>query len=147
MEKLIVRHESPPQRCEVCHQTDQFNPETGFCARCQSALNIESAPQETGLSPLSSPEELTRWFQKWNRKLRIVRWKISEFIQQPFPKEKWGFLVAVYVSYQGVLVLLSIRFTQNWWTFPFIFGVALPFAVFAILSKFAEAIRPRGNPE
>jgi hypothetical protein len=147
MNKLIVRHESPPERCEICHQSDRFNPETSFCSRCQGALKIESAPHEVGPSPLSSPEELTRWFQKWNRKFRIVRWKISEFIQKPFPKEKRGLLVAGYVSYLGVLVLLSIRFTQHWWTFPYFFGLALPFVVFVILSKFAEIIRPPGNPE
>ncbi len=29
-----IRTEHHAQRCELCHQSDQFDPETGFCARC-----------------------------------------------------------------------------------------------------------------
>lgn len=32
--KLTILSESHPKRCEVCHQTDHFNPETNFCGRC-----------------------------------------------------------------------------------------------------------------
>ena len=31
---LIVRQDHPARRCEVCHQTDQFDPDTGLCTRC-----------------------------------------------------------------------------------------------------------------
>lgn len=31
---LTANRESLPARCEVCHQTDLFNPETGICQRC-----------------------------------------------------------------------------------------------------------------
>jgi hypothetical protein len=31
---LTVRRENLPVRCEICHQTDLFNPETGNCGRC-----------------------------------------------------------------------------------------------------------------
>jgi hypothetical protein len=37
-ETLTVKRESLPVRCEVCHQTDLFNPETGTCARCNGVL-------------------------------------------------------------------------------------------------------------
>ncbi len=33
-ETLTVKRESLPVRCEVCHQTDKFNPKTGICERC-----------------------------------------------------------------------------------------------------------------
>jgi hypothetical protein len=33
-ETLTVKRESLPVRCEVCHQTDMFNPATGVCRRC-----------------------------------------------------------------------------------------------------------------
>jgi hypothetical protein len=32
--KFLVRQEKPAVRCEICHQVDLFNPETGHCARC-----------------------------------------------------------------------------------------------------------------
>lgn len=31
---MIVRQDHPARRCEVCHQTDQFDPDTGLCTRC-----------------------------------------------------------------------------------------------------------------
>lgn len=31
---FIVQQEKLPERCEVCHQTDEFDPETGICRRC-----------------------------------------------------------------------------------------------------------------
>src|SRR5947207_6127126 len=36
MSKLDVKSESLPQRCEICHQSDQFVPMTGDCSRCSS---------------------------------------------------------------------------------------------------------------
>lgn len=34
MSKFTVKMESMPERCEVCHQTDMFDPSTGYCSRC-----------------------------------------------------------------------------------------------------------------
>ncbi|MBI4748446.1 MAG: hypothetical protein HY774_08140 [Acidobacteria bacterium] len=31
---LIILSESHPKRCEVCHQSDRFDPETNSCQRC-----------------------------------------------------------------------------------------------------------------
>ncbi len=31
---MKIRRESEPKRCEVCHQTDDFDPKTGYCKRC-----------------------------------------------------------------------------------------------------------------
>ncbi|MBX7221115.1 MAG: hypothetical protein K1Y36_14300 [Blastocatellia bacterium] len=33
--KITIRRETLPVRCEICHQVDLFNPETGVCDRCQ----------------------------------------------------------------------------------------------------------------
>jgi hypothetical protein len=41
-ETLTVKRESLPVRCEVCHQTDLFNPETGICERCSVTLIPEN---------------------------------------------------------------------------------------------------------
>ncbi|MEW6735457.1 MAG: hypothetical protein AB1489_29470 [Acidobacteriota bacterium] len=32
--KLKIKTESMPTRCEVCHQSDQFDPEKNHCSRC-----------------------------------------------------------------------------------------------------------------
>ncbi|HMW02264.1 MAG TPA: hypothetical protein PKE58_19140, partial [Acidobacteriota bacterium] len=29
-----IKTEGPPTRCEICHQSDVFSPETGICHRC-----------------------------------------------------------------------------------------------------------------
>ncbi len=33
-QRIIIRKQSAPTRCEICHQTDQFDPETYRCRRC-----------------------------------------------------------------------------------------------------------------
>jgi hypothetical protein len=37
MSKLKVKAASLPARCDVCHQSDQFDRERGYCERCQHA--------------------------------------------------------------------------------------------------------------
>lgn len=49
---LAVKRESLPVRCEVCHQTDLFNPETGTCARCSDIVRQ---------GVLSPSEAVQRW--------------------------------------------------------------------------------------
>lgn len=50
MEKLQVKIEHLPSRCEVCHQSDLFDAEKSFCNRCDSSLEIHKLK----LSPLNS---------------------------------------------------------------------------------------------
>lgn len=42
--KLVVRRESLPARCEICHQADLFDAETGLCTRCEGVRPIEGTP-------------------------------------------------------------------------------------------------------
>lgn len=35
MKKIEIKTTSLPGRCEVCHQSDQFDPNTNICFRCQ----------------------------------------------------------------------------------------------------------------
>lgn len=46
MEYFRIRSEHLPSRCEICHQADLFDPETGHCLRCADVL---------GLIPVWSP--------------------------------------------------------------------------------------------
>lgn len=54
MTKLKIRTETPPQRCEICHQNDSFEPESGLCRRCQNLNPAELIPPEETLSPIQS---------------------------------------------------------------------------------------------
>lgn len=45
-ENLIVRREHLPERCEICHQSDQFDPVANRCSRCELVV-IGPTPQTT----------------------------------------------------------------------------------------------------
>lgn len=36
MSEFKVKTELPASRCEICHKSDQFDPEKGYCLRCQN---------------------------------------------------------------------------------------------------------------
>lgn len=36
MNRLKIKHEFLPERCEICHQADQFDSSTGYCGRCNN---------------------------------------------------------------------------------------------------------------
>ena len=36
MAKLEIKTESPPERCEICHKSDCFDPNANFCSRCSN---------------------------------------------------------------------------------------------------------------
>src|SRR4051812_38156623 len=38
MVDLKIKKESLPYRCEICHQTDYFDPVTNNCIRCQGSI-------------------------------------------------------------------------------------------------------------
>ncbi|MBX7220697.1 MAG: hypothetical protein K1Y36_12180 [Blastocatellia bacterium] len=42
---FVILSESPVQRCEVCHQSDCLNLETGVCSRCQH-LDVTALEQQ-----------------------------------------------------------------------------------------------------
>lgn len=46
MEKLQVKIEHLPSRCEVCHQSDLFDAEKSFCKRCDISLEIRQLKLE-----------------------------------------------------------------------------------------------------
>lgn len=49
VEKVKVKTEYKPERCEICHQADYFNPETNSCSRCAGVTAL-AANQERNLS-------------------------------------------------------------------------------------------------
>ncbi|KAF0210401.1 MAG: polyketide cyclase/dehydrase, partial [bacterium] len=53
---LIVHKTSSAQRCEVCHQSDLFNPQTGECRRC---TNIPKASNQETQAANMQPDTIT----------------------------------------------------------------------------------------
>lgn len=47
--EIIIRKQSTATRCEICHQTDQFNLTTGVCSRCAD-LTIQ--PTQDNYTPV-----------------------------------------------------------------------------------------------
>jgi hypothetical protein len=44
--ELKYKLESLPERCEICHQADAFNQQTGYCSRCAQVLeSLEKVSQ------------------------------------------------------------------------------------------------------
>ncbi len=46
-ERLIIRKETLPTRCDVCHQADMFDPETDTCARCAPVVSARADSART----------------------------------------------------------------------------------------------------
>lgn len=60
MEKVKLKTETPPTRCEVCHQSDMFDPEKNYCARCKDSTGmiLNSTPETSqNKDKNSTPEE------------------------------------------------------------------------------------------
>ncbi len=51
MATFEVKAESLPERCEICHQADLFDRETGYCARCSPLATQAAAPPPTHWQP------------------------------------------------------------------------------------------------
>ncbi|HMZ81484.1 MAG TPA: hypothetical protein PLL06_17425 [Acidobacteriota bacterium] len=58
--KLIIRHQTLPTRCEICHQSDVFDPATGQCRRCAEMVTQMVATQSAAAGFLPPAENLTR---------------------------------------------------------------------------------------
>jgi hypothetical protein len=45
MAKLRIKVESPPKRCEICHQSDCFNELKNYCSRCEGLKKFYNKDQ------------------------------------------------------------------------------------------------------
>jgi hypothetical protein len=59
MLKLEIRSKHLATRCEICHQSDFFDPETNICDRCQSAFFSPIKPREDIDSIKNSLKEIS----------------------------------------------------------------------------------------
>lgn len=66
---MFIHAQSPPRRCEICHQTDCFDPTTNCCARCSGVATSLLIPTE----PVKSPKAT-------HRQRRIIETGLAVFI-------------------------------------------------------------------
>lgn len=59
MKTFTVVAQSHPTRCEVCHQADQFNPETGCCARCYEVVGSTIHFMASAFCPNGNPSRVS----------------------------------------------------------------------------------------
>lgn len=71
---LTIRRENLPVRCEICHQTDLFDPETGQCGRCEP-VNLQGRRNSANQEHLLSTVEIYGQNQS-----QLVKWLIGLFI-------------------------------------------------------------------
>jgi hypothetical protein len=72
-----IVNESSPQRCEICHQTDFFDPATNSCARCH---NVSVTPRGTVRVELNRMNDWERaaYFRQLNERMRENQSRFGE---------------------------------------------------------------------
>lgn len=53
MKEITVRKENKPTRCEICHQSDMFNPMTNICQRCENLALPQIHPTPPAQHPIA----------------------------------------------------------------------------------------------
>ena len=64
--QLKIKYESAPERCEVCHKTDCFEPNTGSCSRCGVLVRW----QETSTT-MTAPASVT--VERYEGQLNLIQ--------------------------------------------------------------------------
>jgi hypothetical protein len=117
--KLKVKTESPPERCEICHQTDCFDPHNNYCSRC-SIISIQLHQQRESLEFHRSNENTVKGLlvtQYWkncinhpiSKTIKLMAWFFliiyisSRF---PFPIAKLFLLIPIPILFALLCVLL-----------------------------------------
>lgn len=44
MNSIVIKNETLPLRCDICHQVDYFDPQTNYCSRCQNSSGKQGVP-------------------------------------------------------------------------------------------------------
>ncbi|MBI4748318.1 MAG: hypothetical protein HY774_07495, partial [Acidobacteria bacterium] len=57
-EELKVKRESLAERCEICHQSDQFDPATNLCTRCEL---VPLNPDQSGSESELNQQDFKKW--------------------------------------------------------------------------------------
>lgn len=120
---LTVRRENLPVRCEICHQTDLFNPETGNCLRC-SVVALNSPLVQTESEPVPKPDVTAIVAQNQRRmaislgcasgligiEIFLQFLDLFDVIQLPKIGPVWGLLLLPLAQFTAIVWILGIKF-------------------------------------
>lgn len=99
---MIILRETPPTRCEVCHQADCFDPVQLTCSRCQHTIPQASSTQnQTWLNPFKF-----KWFQLVISNVWFVIYLWTTWEQ--YQKEASGWYLAELVTVCGLIISIVI---------------------------------------
>lgn len=111
--QFSIQRERPPTRCEVCHQVDQFDPQTGICLRCESL----SIPQEGSVQsphPATANPQGTGWLQFLLIFFGFWGLMCGGFCSVIIPSNNPGFLYGLlFLTAGGLAIALAIRLWQR----------------------------------
>lgn len=65
MKEIRIKRETPPERCEICHQSDCFDAQNNSCSRCQDVF-------ELSLLVFNQPTNSTVLFNNRHRSQKLV---------------------------------------------------------------------------
>lgn len=57
-EEIKIKRESLAERCEICHQSDQFDPMTNRCSRCEL---VPLNPDQSGSESELNQQDFKKW--------------------------------------------------------------------------------------
>jgi hypothetical protein len=133
-----VRHVGLAARCEVCHQDDLFNPETGECARCRGVLAVIETPSSATFSTTVVENETMACPSRYGRNLALGAAILSSFAAVPgtvlalailllvlralgTPKDT-GDPLLFFGTMAGSLGFIGVGFSQLYWYWKIAIG-------------------------
>jgi hypothetical protein len=124
MQKITIKNESYPQRCEICHKSENFNSETNYCSLCQQGINNFVID----VSDKSNPKFINNRVNKFNKFFAgllaafvsfVLIYTIGYFvINMEFDIRRILFLITIIgwlgsISFYLIICLLMYIFIQN----------------------------------
>ncbi|MFY9223603.1 MAG: hypothetical protein WAQ98_13105 [Blastocatellia bacterium] len=90
---LKIKSQSPPQRCEVCHKADCFEPSTGACSRCGVLVRWQA---DTATKNIAVPIGIA--IERYDNALNLVQgWYNRKTVKFLIPFTVfWNLVVAVF---------------------------------------------------
>src|SRR2546426_11649741 len=96
MDKLQIKSESLPERCEICHREDCFDPQNNYCSRCGNTGDIEKNSDRSHLSIVNEPRPAIRLSAVNSRFKAILFWRY--------------FLITLVISFlTGTVIFYGLR--------------------------------------
>ncbi len=98
-----IKQERNPTRCEICHQTDRFDPEINHCARCQ-LLKFDGEINQS--DQINMPLEEAKPFEKNPSNPESLFGGIVLFVYLASTETEWAMRVVWMVLVMGCAISL-----------------------------------------